>query len=501
MRVGGVAAPHVIAPNGRFPSMKMMRRLACLLLGLTLLPLGRLAAKDLMYYVDYSTFYDNAGKPYAEVSLDIDAASAVFTKAADGGLQGAFEVRYFVTRKGLTGDEAVSYDKTFELLSPIVADTTPEQLRFGVMDLRRISLSPGTYEFKGYLKDKKAPDAHQHQFVFDILIKEQPSTIASLSDVQFVQYVRPSALQQAHTKLGYDVLPLVTNGTYQDMDSLKFYLETYNTQIESEGVYFVNAYISLSNSTSKIKNLSRTIRQNSKPLDIVFSGFDIRELPTQTYYLNVDVYSKDQKLIASTMRKFFVVNTRMEIEGGMSADAFDQVFKLSEEDLNYYLHTLYYISTNTERDFATALKTQDEKKNFFFNFWENHKGNAGSPVKAWNDYRARVDYANQHYKASHLEGWRTDRGRILITYGPPNDIERFPSDNSKHPYEVWRYNKIKTQAGVRFIFFNPNEATADFVMLHSDLRGEVNNPRWEFSLYRNANDANLDKDRVEDPWK
>lgn len=116
-------------------------------------------------------------------------------------------------------------------------------------------------------------------------------------------------------------------------------------------------------------------------MDLVYSGFNIKDLPTQTYYLNIEIYSKDQKLVASTLKKFFVVNTRMEIESERDASAFDDVFKLDEEKLNYYLHTLYYISTNTERDFANALKTTDEKKNYFFNFWENRKGNSGNPVQ------------------------------------------------------------------------------------------------------------------------
>lgn len=482
------------------------RWIHCLLvLGMTL-PFSMATAKELMYYVDVCNFYDHLGKPYAEVYLDIDAGSVAYVKTESGGMQGAVDVRLTVRKKQAVGDEATPFDKSFELWSPVVPDSAPEHTRFGILDIRRISLEPGEYEFTGYLMDKHLPNAHQHQFVFDVSVKPQPTRFISMSDIEFVQSVKPSKATQAHSKLGYDVLPLVTNGTYQDMDSLHFYFETYNSQLESQGVYFVNAFISLGGSTSKIKNLSRTIRQDSKPLDLVYSSFNIKELPTQTYYLNIEIYSKDtdpsthlQKLIASASKKFFVVNTRMEIEAGLSASAFDEVFKLSEEQLNYYIHTLYYISTNTERDFANALKTQDEKKNFFFNFWENRKGSAGSPIKAWNEYKARVDYANQHFKAAHTEGWRTDRGRVLLTYGAPNDIERNPSSNSKHPYDVWRYNKIKTQSNVRFIYFNPNEATADYVLLHSDLRGELNNPRWEFNLSRTANDANFDKDNLDDP--
>lgn len=484
----------------KIEKLGMRRRLSLLALLIALTGLGsHLTGKELMYYVDVCNFYDGTGKPYCEVYLDVDAGSVVYAKAEDGGLQGRLDIRYVIRKKGGVGDEAVPYDKSFDLWSPSVADTTAANTAFGIMDVRRISLEPGEYEFTGYLRDKIQANSHMHQFVFDVSIKDQPSKFASMSDIEFVQSVVPTRTPQAHSKLGFDILPLVTNGTYQDLDSLHFYFETYNTPLESEGVYFVNAFVSLAGSSSKVsKELGKSFRQNSKSLDVVYGSFNIKDLPTQTYYLNVELYSKEQKLIANTSKKFFVVNTRMEIQTSMSAGAFDEVFKLNEEQLTYYIHTLYYISTNTERDFAHALKTVEEKKNFFFNFWENRKGTSGNPIKAWTEYKARVDYANQHFKASHMEGWRTDRGRILLTYGSPNDIERNPSSNSKHPYDVWRYNKIKTQANVRFIFYNPNEATADYVLLHSDLRGELNNPRWEFNLYRTANDANLDVNELKD---
>ena len=192
------------------------------------------------------------------------------------------DVRFTVTKKSGAGSNEIPFDKTFDLWSPVIADTTADQTRFGIMDIRRISLEPGEYEFTGYLKDKILQDAHPHKFVLDVTVKPQPSQLMSMSDIEFVQSVKPTTEIRSHSKLGYDILPLVTNGTYQDMDSLQFYFETYNSQIESEGVYFVNAFVSLSNSTSKIKNLSRTIRQASKPLDLVYSGFNIKDLPTQT---------------------------------------------------------------------------------------------------------------------------------------------------------------------------------------------------------------------------
>ncbi len=479
----------------------MNRLIQKLLLSVLLLSaVSSLSAKEMMYYIDLCNFYDTEGKPYTEVYMDIDAGSIMYA-AAENGFQGSIEVRLVVKKKGVAEDVAPEFEKTFELLSPVLPDTSEASTKFGIMDVRRIGLDPGLYELTGYLKDNVMPDAPQHKFVMDILLQTQNSELVSMSDIEFVQSVKPSTQALPHSKLGLDVLPLVTNNTFQDMDSLHFYLETYNTNLESEGVYFVNAFISLANSSSKLKNYSRTLRQTSKPLDIAYSGFDISGLPTQTYFLNIELYSKDQKIIESSLKKFFVVNTSMTMETGVSASAFDELYKLDEAQLNYYLHTLYYISTTTERDFADALSTLDEKKNYFYGFWENRKGSPQEAIKAWTEYKVRVDYANQHYKAAHLEGWRTDRGRVLLQYGSPNDVERNPSSNEKHPYDVWRYNKLKTQSNIRFIFYNPNEATAEYVLIHSDMRGEVNNPRYQFQLTRTANDANLDNNNLQGQWR
>ena len=40
------------------------------------------------------------------------------------------------------------------------------------------------------------------------------------------------------------------------------------------------------------------------------------------------------------------------------------------------------------------------------------------------------------------DGYRTDRGRVYLIYGEPDQIDRFPSETNMKPYEVWYYNSI-----------------------------------------------------------
>jgi GWxTD domain-containing protein len=82
-----------------------------------------------------------------------------------------------------------------------------------------------------------------------------------------------------------------------------------------------------------------------------------------------------------------------------------------------------YIITDQERgDFAT-LTSEQQRDQFITDFWERRNPNPGSPENAFKDehYR-RFAYANEHF-ATKLPGWKTDRGRIYIIYGPPDQVD------------------------------------------------------------------------------
>jgi len=114
-----------------------------------------------------------------------------------------------------------------------------------------------------------------------------------------------------------------------------------------------------------------------------------------------------------------------------------------------------YIITDEERAAFKKLSTDDEREQFIEQFWERRNPNPGSPENEFKEeYYRRIAYANEHY-ASGIPGWKTDRGRIYIMYGPPDEIESHPSGGSyirppeegggetaTYPFETWRYRYI-----------------------------------------------------------
>jgi len=120
-----------------------------------------------------------------------------------------------------------------------------------------------------------------------------------------------------------------------------------------------------------------------------------------------------------------------------------------------------YIITNQERAAFKELATDEERNMFITQFWERRNPHPGSPENEFKEqHHRRIAYANQHFASNSAPGWKTDRGRIYIVYGPPDEIDDHPSgsiyrapmsESGKvvlHPFQVWRYAHFRFPQGV-----------------------------------------------------
>ena len=115
-----------------------------------------------------------------------------------------------------------------------------------------------------------------------------------------------------------------------------------------------------------------------------------------------------------------------------------------------------YIITDEERAAFKRLSTDEERQQFIEQFWLRRDP---TPDTEENEYKEehyrRIAYANERF-ASGIPGWKTDRGRIYITFGPPDEIESHPSGGtyerpieegggttSTYPFEKWRYRYLQ----------------------------------------------------------
>ncbi len=142
----------------------------------------------------------------------------------------------------------------------------------------------------------------------------------------------------------------------------------------------------------------------------------------------------------------------------------DKERQKNEEKLRKELETPYkkwldedvaYIITDEERQAFKRLQTDEEREQFIEQFWLRRDP---TPDSVENEYKEehyrRIAYANERY-ASGIQGWRTDRGRIYIAYGPPDEnddhsqggsynrpFEEGGGNTNTYPFQIWRYRYI-----------------------------------------------------------
>jgi GWxTD domain-containing protein len=114
-----------------------------------------------------------------------------------------------------------------------------------------------------------------------------------------------------------------------------------------------------------------------------------------------------------------------------------------------------YIITDAERTAFRSLQTDDERTEFVKQFWERRNPTPGSPDNSYRyEHYRRLAYANARFGSqSSIPGWKNDRGRIYITFGPPDEIDSHPAHPNEIAYDDWRYRWIEgigTDVMIRF---------------------------------------------------
>src|SRR5205809_1738375 len=128
-----------------------------------------------------------------------------------------------------------------------------------------------------------------------------------------------------------------------------------------------------------------------------------------------------------------------------------------------------YIITDEERKAWKKLETDDERERFIEEFWRRRDPDPDTDENEFREeYYERIAYANEHF-ASGIPGWKTDRGRIWIMYGKPDETETHPAggaynresyegggSTSTYPFERWFYRYLAgVGSGVEIEFVDP----------------------------------------------
>lgn len=158
--------------------------------------------------------------------------------------------------------------------------------------------------------------------------------------------------------------------------------------------------------------------------------------------------------------KYLVVGRAPEASPDFTADTLGQITEIP------YPGQFAMILTASELSIYENLNDQ-AATGFYAAYWQS------SPDQR-EAFEQRCAEA-ERYSSPYKEGWRTDRGRVYIIYGPPDDIDAVLFQGEQVPYEIWYYYG---RGNERFVFAD-RSGTGDYEQVFSTIEGEVSYTNWE----------------------
>jgi GWxTD domain-containing protein len=464
--------------------MTMKKTIAVLLLAVGYVLVSAQSIKDLTTIRSAMFLHPEEG-PYVEVYFTI-SGNALNYKRNDRRLyQGGVDIDIMV----LEGNEVINFEK-YRLNTPMRYDSSI--IDFSLIDQKRLSVPDRSLSLEITIRD--IHDSTDTYLYTEALLPLDRNEVA-FSDVQFIDTFYRSYKETNFLKNGYEMKPYPINFFPTDRDVISFYGEVYHTdKYMTDSSFLITFNIQQTGGGTMGQGFYQYQKVEAAPVITYLRNIDITELPSGNFDLLVEVRNRKNEVVKrkkvffqrakqgalSTFDNLELVNTT-----GTFVDEYD------DEQLAYFLDVLYAVASVEEARLIASLTPRvdlDMKKKFLYNFWLER--NLSDPYGEWKKYLTLVKEANESFSTPSKEGYRTDRGRVLLRYGRPYDRLASVNEPGAYPYEIWFYTTIPNkQTNIGFAFYEPSMVTNDYVLLHSNARGELRDPRWKIRIYENIASA------------
>lgn len=428
----------------------------------------------------FATFYSTEQGPYIETAFVVIGNSLFHKQTENGSLQ----AKILVTEIFKSGGEIVDFKK-YELFGPEISDS----IFLDFMNQERFALNDGYYNYELTITDLYSIDSLRTT-VNDVVHIKGAGNDLMASTLELVQAnPEPTTEITSYSKAGYEIIPLIYDYYPTGANSLAFYIEIYNSDLVLGDTtqYLITYHIEDFSTAQVVGQFRQFAKMETEPVNVLMKGFNIESLPTGTYSLVFELRDQNNELLVTKQHRFFRFNEDLIAAQNDLAEV-DVIGTFAEsitdaDTLREILYAHHPISEALER---TIIEEQIEifdlesMQQFLYTIWV--KRMSEDPKGGFLNYMEQVKLVDEMFGTKVREGYETDRGRVYLQYGTPNSVTDRPNEPSSYPYQIWQYYKAGEYSNKKFIFYNPDLVTNDYVLLHSDMYGEIRNDRWELVL-------------------
>ena len=443
-------------------------------------------------YNSFASFNTPNNQPYLETSLTL-IGSSLIAKKTDKGFQHSVNIAFTLFK-----DTVIVKANKYNLSGPAFADSL---MAPNFLDNQRYSIKNGVYEAYIVVNDNNQPVKKPLVIIQKIVVNYDLTELQS-STIQALEAYKKTEKPGPLSKSGFDMMPYTVNYYPETTKELAFYIETYNTQTSlGQNKPFVYSYfIEKKEDGTVLGSYGSFKKQTTQPVNPLLAKMDISKLGTGDYNLVIQVKDENNTLKLENKYFFHRLNQALDIvQLQKSSEVINEYAYFGNcnnaDTLKMFVECLWPIADGVDKERAinqSIKKDPDLMKKFVIDFWTRRAADTANPVKLWANYYKQVQKVMVLFKCGKQKGYYTDRGRVYLQYGAPDQRSQQANEMNTYPYEIWQYYRATDAtngqffSNRKFVFVSRNLGDDCYALIHSDMRGEVNNPRWQFEITRRS---------------
>jgi GWxTD domain-containing protein len=436
-----------------------------------------LAQKELGFELDFARFNYDTTSVYLEFYYELSPQNMKFTQVTNG-----IEIEAIVHFElKNTAVDTFFVNKDWKIHGVLTTNDSTRKTLTGAFGM---VVPKGKYSLNVKAYDSKNPEVTR---TITEMVTVQPfrNDKFSMSDIELASNIKKDDADQKSIfyKNTLEVIPNPSMVFSHQSPVLFYYAELYGLKLENADQTFNLQKLLYNSAGVQVYKNAKDVKQNPSAV-VEYGIINLSKLPTDTYNLVFSLIDPKSKEAFITSKRFYLYNPNVKdttTAKKLNTDVYSSEFQLMNvEECDQMFSEVKYIATNNEIKQYKALDSLSAKRTFLFNFWKGRDTDPSTERNEYkDDYMQRVEYANDHYTVGQKPGYLSDRGRVLLVYGEPDQRDFYPNESNLKPYETWYYNQI--EGGVSFIFGDLT-GFGNYILLHSTKRGEVNDSNWKDRL-------------------
>ncbi|MBN2011282.1 GWxTD domain-containing protein [candidate division KSB1 bacterium] len=432
------------------------------------------------FAVDHAQFRSSDNRVYLEVYYSVKRNTLTYNKD-----EHEFHAQAIIKTKILQSNLTIASDSLTLNDAVCIMDEISPTHRF--TEISYFNIREGTYLLSSVLIDLNSNT--QVTYEDSLTICAYPSDLLSMSEIELASIIKSQDQGSKFNKNGLYIVPnadcLYGNG----LSELKFYAEAYNLVCDNEAIgstYQVHYTISDINGNSVMELPGR---RKVKPgtSTVIYGALPVDELMDNIYRLKITLTDEFTGNSTESVKTFFCVHEGTAADNLLKSNVgkgqalmddleFSEYENINEQALNELFEQVKYIASEEEIKVFENLN-ETGKRSFLTSFWKRRDPTPETVInEKQRDYQELLIYADAKFNQTIKSGWRSDRGRVLLVYGKPDQIDISEATVNTRAYQIWYYYDL--EGGVEFVFVD-YRGIGKFELVHSTMKNEIQDYDWE----------------------